>query len=449
MKQIKILILITFVVMTSNLASQNHSYSNKEIASDLAYLKTELEQNHPNLYTYSSKEQIDEWFKTKSSNLPDSLTDKEAFKIITSISGLLKDGHSYMYPNARHLEEFFKSAPLFPLDVFLMNDNLIVVGNHSNEQNIPLGVVLTRINGIEIKEIQSLIVQHTCRDGNNLAYPKHLFYQFFPAFYSYFYGFYKSFQIEYITPKGEQKEIIIQGLRRSEIKAKKENQQEKGIDIKLLLNKKAAFISIKSFDQKILKNDYHQKFKKEIKKAFKLLEEEDIEHLAIDLRDNQGGALSNGVYLLQHFMDSAFQCVNSYFVLKNGKRKRLHIKWDNYFEPKKKNHFDGKVYIFINGGSYSCSAIVANSFKENKRGQVLGQMSGGSAYVNSGGPNERITLPNTKILFTIPKTQYNLRSDLEEIVLGVIPDIEIQDKPDRIIEKKDNFIDKFKELTKE
>ena len=362
---------------------------------------------------------------------------------------MLKDGHSYIYPSSKYLDDFYNTAPLFPLDVFLAKENkLTVIRNHSSEQNVPLGAILTKINGVEVQEIQSLIVQHTCRDGDNLGYPKHLYYQFFPAYYSCFFGFQKEFEIEYISRSGEQKTAIIKGLKREEIKANRKNEKRKGIDLQLMPSNKAAILSIKSFDKKILKGDYNQKFKKEIKKAFGTIAEGNIEFLAIDLRDNQGGALSNGIYLLQHFMDSAFQCVNSYYVLKNGNKTRLNTKWDDYFEPKRKNHFNGKVYLFLNGGSYSCSSIVANTFQESRRGKTLGQMSGGSAYVNSGGPNEVITLPNTKILFTIPKTQYNLRKDLNEMGSGVIPDIEVQDSPYRIINGKDSYIEKFVVLMK-
>ncbi len=444
MKKTKVLILLTLLFIVPKLFAQKDYYSNQEIVSDLEYLKCELEEYHPNLYTYSSKEQLDNWFKNIISNLPRQIEVKEAFRIISSISSVLKDGHSYIYPSDKHLDFFYNSAPLFPLDVFLVDDKLVVVSNNSLEQNIPVGSTLTQINGIPTENIQSLIVEHISRDGNNLKYPRHLFYQFFPAYFSFFYGFHENYELEYIADEGERIKKTIKALKRDEIKTKRNNKSEKAIDLLLIPNERAAILSIKSFDKKILKKDYQQKFKTEIRNAFKTLSKKNVEYLAVDLRDNQGGELSNGVYLLKHFMNSPFQCVDSYYVIKKGEKKKLNSKWDNYFKPKKKYHFDHSVYLFQNGGSYSCSAIVANTFKENNRGKILGEMSGGSAYVNSGGPNHSAILPNTKITFTIPKTQYNLRKDLnEKIGQGVLPDIRIQDDPVRIINNKDNFIDQF------
>lgn len=99
--------------------------------------------------------------------------------------------------------------------------------------------------------------------------------------------------------------------------------------------------------------------------------------------------------------------------------------------------------MFTNGGSYSCSVIVANAIKESKRGQIVGEMTGGSAYVNSGGPNNVVNLPNTKISFTIPKTQYNLRKDLSNIGLGVPPGVRIIDNSNKILNGQDNYIEYF------
>ena len=436
------LVLITILLVNLKILGQNSLYTKSQVISDLKYLKTKLEQNHPNLYTYSSKIIIENWFEDKYKKLPDTINQTEAFEIVTSISSVLKDGHSYIYPSAKHLDDFFNAAPLFPLDVFLSNGSLIVIRNFSNEQNIPTGATLTKINGMKVSDVLDLIVQHTCRDGDNMEYPKHLVYQFFPAYYSYFFGFKDQYSIEFMDENKTFNTVEISGLPKSEIKSKRVETIENGIDFKILPNGYSAILTIKSFDKKILQKDYNQNFKNEVKSIFKMIEEKQIKSLAIDLRDNQGGELSNGIYLLQHFMDSSFQCVRSYYKVTNGQKKKFNAGWSKFFEPSKKA-YTGKVYVFTNGGSYSCSAIVANTIKESKRAQIVGEITGGSAYVNSGAPNKVVTLPHTKISFTIPKTQYILRKDLSNIGIGVIPDIEIIDNVKKILYGQDNYIEYF------
>lgn len=447
MKQIVLLLVALIACHLSILAQANH-FSKEEMIADLKLLKNELEETHATLYAYSTPSEIDHWFEDQIKNIPASLNEREAFKIVASISGIIRDGHSYIYPSAQHLDDFFNKAPLFPFDVFLKGNKLIVVEDFSEELQIPPGATLVEINGVKIEEIQAEIVGHTCRDGDNEQYPEHLFYQFFPAYYSYLYGFPKEFEISYLDKGGSIRAAHIMGKTRSEIRTKRNAEAEQGIELEVLPNQESAVLTIKSFDKNILKQDYGQKFKKEIKRAFKLIEEQQIQHLAIDLRDNQGGELSHGIYLMQHFMKTPFQSVNNYTKLKNGETITLNTKWDDHFKPKSKYHFDKAVYLFINGGSFSCSAIVANTFKETKRGIVLGQMTGGSAYVNGGAPNKLLTLPNTKIIFTIPRTRYNLRNQATALGMGVLPDVELESDPDRLIGETDNYIRQFTALTK-
>lgn len=70
-------------------------------------------------------------------------------------------------------------------------------------------------------------------------------------------------------------------------------------------------------------------------------------------------------------------------------------------------------------------------------------------YYNAGGPNKVITLPNTKITFTIPLTQYKLRDNLSNLKLGVVPDIEIKDTPSQIINGADSYLKRILQMLEE
>lgn len=448
MNQIKFPLFLCLVFIGHWLFAQK-SFQKDEVESDLEFLKAQLTEYHPGLTTYSTLEEINEWFHVQISTLPDSVDAIQAYAVVSSFSSVLKDGHSYVYPSAEHLEAFFSGALLFPLDVFMTNDSLVVIGNYSQEAEIPLGSTLTHINGVEVAEMEAYMVKRTSRDGDNLGYPKHLFSEFFPAYHSYFYGFHNEFTIGFIDDIGVRRTATVKGMTRAGIKAKRPDEDKSGISVRFIPEHEAAVLSIASFDKKILKEDYGQNFRKEISAAFRSIKDKDVENLAIDLRDNQGGNLSNGIFLLQQFMDTSFQCVSSFNKLKNGDKVVSKTKWDNHFDPSEKNQFDGDIYLFINGGSFSCSAIVANTFKEYQRGILVGEMSGGSAYVNSGGPDHTVVLPNTRVVFTIPQTQYCLRESLNEIGLGVVPDIPLTDSAKRKYKDSDNYIKCFIKLIEE
>ena len=452
-EKIVALLLLCCLLTAQHIAAQEIDISKSQMTEDLLYLKSELLQKHPNLYTYTQPEMVDNFFKDIMADLPESISSQSAYLLVSSISAMIRDGHSYVYPSQSHLDQFYTSAPLFPFDLFLDRDRLYVIADHSDEQQMPIGAKLLSINNIRTDEIMETIIGHVARDGYNLGYAEHLAYEFFPAYFSFFYGRQDRFDIKYqhgneiktIQAKGQVRPVI---KKRRMAKQSAVNSKPAAIATTFYPSDKLAVLTIQSFDNDLLKKDYGLKFKTEIKEAFASIAEQDIDYLAIDLRGNQGGALDNGVYLLQQFMRTSFQCVYAYHKVKWDKKtqtrkmQRINNKWDDFFEPTS-NAFQGEVFLICDGGSFSCSAIVANAFKESKRGKVIGTMTGGSAYFNSGGPTEVVSLPNSKVTFSLPITQYQLRKQTENIGAGVIPDRVVSQQVNLLIEGRDPCLEQI------
>lgn len=447
-------IVFIFLVWIVSVHAQEIILTKQQAKEDLVFLLSELKANHPNLYTYTTEEILNDWYTSQSQSMDDSLSHKEMFEIISSISPILMDGHSYIYPSESFIKYFFTAAPLFPLDVFSYQNDLVVLNDWSTEQTIPKGAKILAINDIPIDDIKHKIINGLSRDGKNIAYPEFVYHEFFPTFYAAHFGFNTTYSIRFEDASGNSKTEEIKGMERSRMRMMRNKtpkvSSEKGI--RLDVKNDLAVLTIPSFSNSMLKKDYGQKFKKEISDIFESIQNKGIESLVIDLRGNQGGQLSNGIYLLKHFMNQPFRCVSAYYkTSKKNKEKqqlvRMNSKWDDLSYPTKKNHFDGKVFLWTNGGSFSCSSIVAKTFKEEKRGMIIGQMTGGSAYTNCGGPDKSLVLPHSKILFTIPKTKYDLVSDMSEIKLGVEPDIFVEDHFSRYWNPDDDpYLDKVMEM---
>ncbi len=64
------------------------------------------------------------------------------------------------------------------------------------------------------------------------------------------------------------------------------------------------------------------------------------------------------------------------------------------FKPKKKNHFDGTVYILTGGNTFSASTLFTQAVKHQKNVVVTGEETGGGAYGNNAWLIPDITLPN-------------------------------------------------------
>ena len=83
------------------------------------------------------------------------------------------------------------------------------------------------------------------------------------------------------------------------------------------------------------------------------------------------------------------------FLTPNGSMVTSDLKF-NQVEPAP-NHFNGNLYILINGGSFSATGLLISLLKYNHIGQFIGEESGGS-YITSANKFQRnIELPNTKL----------------------------------------------------
>jgi hypothetical protein len=79
---------------------QNEIFSKQQVLEDLTYLhQSELLEKHSNINIYTSKKEFADFFKNIV--IGDSLTELEAYSLITTSNEVIKDGHTLFYPNHR------------------------------------------------------------------------------------------------------------------------------------------------------------------------------------------------------------------------------------------------------------------------------------------------------------------------------------------------------------
>jgi carboxyl-terminal processing protease len=115
---------------------------------------------------------------------------------------------------------------------------------------------------------------------------------------------------------------------------------------------------------------------KEVKKAVKVLLDENMAGLIIDLRDNPGGLLNSAVDILDMFIDQG-----ETLVWTAGKTRRSHRKYKSKSVPVIPNEIN--VAVLINQGSASASEIVSGVIQDLDRGVVIGRPSFGKGLVQT------------------------------------------------------------------
>jgi len=430
-----IIILILFCFQASG---QEIKYSKEQIREDLSFLQLQLQKSHPNLYVYSSKVEIDNSFEQLKNSVSDSLTTTESYNVISSTCSIVKDGHYTIQPSEQILSEFYINSKLLPIDIYWTEESAYVIRNYSNTE-VEIGSKILAINGTDLNKIQESILTGLLRDGNNSTYPYWILNNFGRAYYSFHFGSSDKYEIQIIDTSQKIKTFSLNGIvskKISEIRKSKyplyhqKLNEEKGIDLKI--DKNTAVLTIKSFENKILKKTYNQKFRKTIKAHFETIDKQGIENLIIDIRGNQGGEVTNGIFLLRYLLNEPFQAVQEFTLVDKkhyndtqNRNKIVRGIGNGYHSPFDTN-YKGNLYVLTNGGSFSCSGIFSQIIKKTQRGTLIGVETGGSAYTLVGAPNRELILPNTKIQVTIPRLQFILQKYEGKQKTGVIPNKTIQ-----------------------
>lgn len=126
-------------------------------------------------------------------------------------------------------------------------------------------------------------------------------------------------------------------------------------------NKKIGYISVSIFA-----NNTHKQFQKE----FKELQDNKINSLIIDLRDNSGGYLYSAEKILSEFLDSSHPIFQ---IQKQGKTTKYYSKGDKTQTM--------KIVVLVNSNSASASEVVASALKEQLNATLVGEKTYGKGTV--------------------------------------------------------------------
>ncbi|MGB1231866.1 MAG: S41 family peptidase [Winogradskyella sp.] len=194
--------------------------------------------------------------------------------------------------------------------------------------------------------------------------------------------------------------------------------------------------------------------------VFTTLDSLKTETLIIDLRNNFGGRLKEIAVLYSYLTDKNFTFINPsevnsripvlksvmsnsnsittkafigllspvilvHNVIKTSKKDgKLYydFKVSKEQEPNPKN-FKGKIYVLINGNSFSASSILSTKLKEDKRATFVGEETGGAHNGTVAGIYKIYELPHTKIKARIGLMHIDVPYKINPDGYGVQPDV--------------------------
>jgi len=430
----------------------NKMYSPEVLKSDLSLLKNILEQKHPSLYWYTSKSEMDRQFVSAFDAIKDSMTELQfGWKVIAPLTASIHCGHT-SFSMSKGWQHFMKGKkiPAFPLLLKVWNDSMLVVANMNGDSLVGPGNFITSINGMDNRKIINEILGYLPADGfaENVNYIR--MSSSFPYFHRNVFGLYKKYNVTYTDSNGVAHEALVNWWmpeQDSTIKEPKRHQpklsaNERRENVRsLLIDSNYAYMPVNAFSKAHLTGFF--------KKSFRRLHRKGVPNLIIDLRVNGGGDINKAVALTRYIRNTSFKVVdtatsvsknfNPYskyirhsfwnniallFVSKKRADGRYHFGyWErHFFKPKKKNHYNGNVYVLTNGLTFSASTLFCNLVKGQPNVTLVGEETGGGWYGNSGILIPDITLPHTKLRVRLPFFRLVQYDHISFKGTGVIPD---------------------------
>jgi len=484
-----IILLLMSCGTSKNSFSPNKKYSPQQIQKDYSIYQTVLEESHPGLYWYSSKDSMDYYFRYGAAQLKDSMTEPQFRKVLAFVTSKIDCGHTSVRSSKR-FSRYSDTArtKIFPLSLKIWNDTATVAVNLNRRDSIlKRGTVIKKINDTPFDQIVDTLFNYISTDGYNRTHK----YQTlsnrggFGSLYTSVYGLSEKYKIEYLDSNRQIKSITIPvynpttdtffraairsmaTLPQPSRKDRRQQQMSSVRQLKIDSITHTAFMDLSSFAR-------GYQLKGFFRSSFKTLKKNNVGHLIIDVRSNGGGSVTNSTFLSRFIADHRFKIADSLYAIKKRntygryiqdnffnrlfitfftKRKKdgfYHFGYfeRHYFKPKKNNHFPGMVYILTGGNSFSATTLFADAVIKQKNVLTVGEETGGGAYGNTAWLIPDVTLPQTGVRFRLPLFRLVIDKNYPKTGKGVQPEVEVIPTVESIRSGADYKLNKVLELIK-
>lgn len=436
-------------------AGQIEQFSVRELREDLAFLKMSIEKFNPALYQYNHKAEFDRLFDEIYQSIDEPLTRLEFFKAVSLLTAGAKEGHfvigSVHNKVSKIYSGFFDGTfQYLPLGLTFLDNRAYISGSHRADSTLQKGWEVLEINGEKMGRIIERLLPFIPADGDILTAKYYKLNTNFPVLYYWYIDQPANFKLK-VLPTGSSSPFTVNISATNHMAMT--NRPEEGIDdeyepkkdinefYELKLEQALAVLKLKSFNHQLIEK-YRIDPGEFYKSIFRKLADKNIKNLILDLRDNGGGSREFVrqlvPYLLKGKEEGMLYQTVSYF----GQMKKYPI-------PKPKPYaFKGKLYVLINGGSFSNGSVIARFAKEFADATIIGEESGSRYEGFATGSAAYVNLPNTLIEIQIPRywIKYGHQSRQNTSNRGVLPHYSIHYSIDEILNRKDKEIEKARAL---
>ena len=412
-----------------------------ETQADFDLMRKALEEAHSGLYRYSPKAEMDRMFDAERAKLNRPLTKAEFMAVLIETLAQIRCGHTGLTPD-EEMQKELAGTRMFPLRIMVEGRRLIVQSNDTpDDRTIRPGMEIIEINGRKPADILNRILPKLAADGDIETGKRMRLQRSFGQNYWLFVEKTEDFTVRArdaagttVTSKllgvedSDRKKNLTHNPMNADLQAsigKFEWWSSENLAVRFLKDPDIAEIRIGGFGG--------SKYPQWMEDTFRTLREKRTRALIIDLRGNGGGADMYGAMLVSYLTDKPFRYFDHIDVKTINPSFKEHSDWRGNEgrlregmtvnpaggflvtaklhpgvaeQPPGKYPFLGKVFVLIDGATFSTAADFCAVAHHLKRATFIGEETGGAYYGNNSGMQTIVTLPNSKMRVRVPMYEY-------------------------------------------
>lgn len=392
----------------------------------------------------------------------------------------------------------FGKSPLAKMKFGVFDDRLYILKNDSWNKSVVPGTEVVSINGIDAKALLDKYRTTFTSDGFNPTFKNRVLSMRFPNFLYSDFDFSDSLTCSFRvgdslskvvlhrrspidTARHDSLKVVLKRVltaqQKDSVKSEKRKRSYLGYEAEeKRYSKTLTFLEPDSSIAIIRIADFSLgRYAKFYRNSFKTLDSLKTGTLIIDLRNNLGGRANEIKELYSYLADTNFVFVDkseitspqsilytAYFQSSSVVSKILtlpfypiylgvalaHLSKDKdgkyYYRlgiakqsKPKANRYKGKVYVVINGGSFSASCTISSNLKGSKRALFVGEETGGTYNGTVAGLMPTFTLPNSKLKAKFGLLSVDPHYKTDVVGRGIFPDVAISPTLDDFLQGND------------
>ena len=495
---------------------------------DIDYVERNVQKMHPDLYWYIDKQVLHQKFDSLRSVITKPLTPNEFYLKISPVVAAVRQGHMRISPleptlvkKGKERKRYQKSkGPFSQLDFYWRDGELYLLKNKSQDPTLIVGSKVLSINQITPQNIYQKYRKTYVSDGYNTSFLDKRFSMLVSNFYGLELGIQDSIQLtlscsdsvyrkkvyrDFNEKKGKelsagQDSLLLASKQLSKTEQREQKEKRKAEDRKKRIfgydkssqsfSKALSYpvLQDSTFAVLTVKNFTKGKSKEAYKAIFEELKNKKVSHLALDLRGNLGGRISDMAELYGYLSnEETYKLVNEaeitstfnfpfyaakghsvihytllspFYIVQTGvfwaksytaaDGKKYYKMRESKEQKRKENFYDGKLFVLIDGATFSASSTISSNLKGTGRAIFVGEETGGAFNGTVAGRMPVLQLPHTKLKWILGTMSIKPTSQAPEEGHGIMPDITIKPLVNDVINNNDPVLDwvkKNKEYT--